>query len=91
MKPEGEKEAVMDYVGEVVRGLGYDTSEYVFNLSLSDILLEGIIEVYGPDCLNISGEEIEKMMLSGIKATSKIDWKNPVKNMIAENLRIRAA
>ena len=91
MKPEGEKEAVIDYVGEVVRDLGYDTSEYVFNLTLSDILLEGIIEVYGPDCLNISGEEIEKMMLSGIKATSKIDWKNPVKNMIAENLRIRAA
>ena len=91
MKPEGEKEAVIDYVGEVVRDLGYDTSEYVFNLTLSDILLEGIIEVYGPDCLNISGEEIEKMMLSGIKATSKIDWKNPVKNMIAENLRIKAA
>lgn len=91
MKPEGQKEAVMDYIGEVVRELGYDTSEYVFNLSLSDILLEGIIEVYGPDCLNISGEEIEKMMLSGVKATSKIDWKKPVKEAVAENLRIKAA
>lgn len=91
MSQEEEKEAAKAYIGEMVRDLGYDTSEYVFNLTLSDILLEGIIEVYGPDCMNISGEEIEKMMLSGIKATSKIDWKNPVKNMIAENLRIRAA
>jgi len=85
------KEAVKMHIAEIARELGYDTSETIFNLTLSDILLEGIIEVLGDELLNISEAEIEKMIISGVKATSKIEWKKTVRKAIAENQRIKAA
>jgi len=85
------KEVIKSHIAEITQNLGYDTSETIFNLTLSDILLEGIIEVLGDELLNSSEAEIEKMIISGVKATSKINWKKTVRKAIAENRYGKAA
>jgi len=85
MDTGNNKTAIKKHIAEIARKLGYDISESVFNLTLSNIILEGIIEAFGEGCLNISDEKIERMIISGVKATSKIDWKKTVKEAVAEN------
>jgi len=89
MDTGNNKETIKKHIAEIARKLGYDTSESIFNLTLSDIILEGIIEVVGDEILNISEAEIEKMIISGVKATSKIKWKNQIRKAIAEKHGIK--